>query len=68
MTTPPRLQHTSVRTRVVDGQLLIGLMHTGTDESGASVRFPWIEMPPEDLARLINTLQQTLDGTGSGAR
>lgn len=67
MTAPPRLRYTSVRTRVVDGQVLIGLMHTCTDTAGIAVRFPWIEMRPEDLAQLIKNLQQTLDGQGSEA-
>lgn len=62
MTTSPRLQYTSVRTRVVDGQVVIGLKHTGKDGEGAQVKLPWNEMPPEDLARLIKTLQQVLDG------
>lgn len=60
MTTPPRLQYSSCRARV-DGQVLIALKHTGKDEAGAQVKLPWIEMPPEDLARLIKTLQQVLD-------
>lgn len=64
MHAPPRLQYTSVRTRVVDGQVLIAMKHTGKDEAGAQVKLPWIEMPPEDLARLIKTLQQVLDGAG----
>ncbi|CAN7679586.1 hypothetical protein LJR039_005443 [Pseudorhodoferax sp. LjRoot39] len=65
MAAPPRLQYTSVRTRVVDGQVVIGLKHTGKDGEGAQVKLPWIE-PPEDLARLINTLQQVMDGVGPG--
>lgn len=40
MTTPPLLQYTSGRTRVVDGQMVIGLKHTGKDELGAQVKLP----------------------------
>jgi len=58
--TPPRLQFTSVRTRVVDGQLLVGLKHTAKDASGERVVLPWVEMPPEDAARLVKTLQDVL--------
>lgn len=53
-------------TRVVDGQVVIALKHTGKDQAGATVKLPWIEMPPEDLARLIKTLQQVLDGVRAG--
>jgi hypothetical protein len=59
---PPRLQFTSVRTRVVDGQVLVGLKHTAKDASGERVVLPWIEMPPEDAERLVKTLQDVLDG------
>lgn len=68
MPTPPRLRYTSVRTRVVDGQVVIGLKHTGKDGEGAQVKLPWIEMPPEDLARLIVTLRQVLDGGSPPAK
>ncbi len=59
-TAPARLQYTSVRTRVVDGQVLIALKHTGKDEAGVKVKLPWIEMPPGDLERLVKTLQDVL--------
>lgn len=49
---PARFQYTSVRTRLVDRQVVIGLKHTGKDEAGAQIKLPWIEMPPEELARL----------------
>lgn len=62
MTTPPRLQYTSVRTRVVDGQVLIGLKHTAKDQAGEQVKLPWIEMPPGDLERLVTTLKDVLAG------
>jgi hypothetical protein len=60
VTTPPRLQFTSVRTRIVDGQVLVGLKHTAKDASGARVVLPWIEMPPEDAAALAKKLQDVL--------
>jgi hypothetical protein len=63
---PPRLQFTSVRTRVVDGQVLVGLKHTAKDASGERVVLPWIEMPPEDARALVRTLQDVL-GKRSGA-
>ncbi|WP_082524733.1 hypothetical protein [Pseudorhodoferax sp. Leaf274] len=66
MTTPPRLQYTNVRTRLVNGKVVIGLQHTIKDPLGDQHELPWIEMPPEDLVRLIKTLQQVLDGL-SGA-
>lgn len=62
VTTPPRLQYTSVRTRVVNGPLLIGLKHTIKDPLGDQHEMPWLEMPPDEVARLIKTLQQALDG------
>lgn len=64
MTASVRLRFTNVRTRAVEGQLLIGLQHSAKDASGERVRLPWIEMPPEDLERLIRTLQQVLEGAG----
>ena len=64
---PPRLQYTSVRTRVVDGIVMIGLKHTARDEAGQTVKSSWIEMPPEDLERLVLTLLQTLEGSRSSA-
>jgi hypothetical protein len=62
MITPARLQFTSVRRRIVDGHVLIGLKHTGKDEEGVRVLLPWMEMPPGDVERLIVTLQQVLHG------
>lgn len=60
MTPVPRLQFTSVRTRIVDGKPLIGLKHTAKAAAGFPVSTSWIEMPPEDIERLIKTLQDTL--------
>ena len=61
MTAPAhRLQLTSVRTRIVDGKTLIGLKHTAKGAAGESIKHDWIEMPPEDLRRLVQTLQETL--------
>lgn len=61
MTTPaPRLQFTSIRKRNEDGSPLIGLKHTAKTSSGLPVSTVWIEMPPEDVKRLIETLQATL--------
>jgi CYTH domain-containing protein len=57
---PPRLQFTSVRTRVVDGQVLVGLKHTAKDASDERVVLPWIEMPVEDAQALMKTLQDVL--------
>lgn len=54
------LQFTSVRTRVVDGETLIGLKHTANDAEGARVSIDWVEMPPEDAERLVKMLQETL--------
>lgn len=61
MPTPaPRLQFTSIRTRAEDGKPLIGLKHTAKTSSGLPVSTAWIEMPPEDVKRLIKDLQDTL--------
>lgn len=57
----PRLQFTSIRTRAEDGKPLIGLKHTAKTSSGLPVSTAWIEMPPEDLERLIKSLQEALD-------
>ena len=62
VTAPPRLQYTSVRTRVVDGQVVIALKHTGKDEAGAQVKLPWVEMTPEDAADLAAAIQHALIG------
>lgn len=65
MTAPtPRLQFTSIRTRVEDGKPLIGLKHTAKTASGLPVTTTWVEMPPEDVERLIKTLQDTLAELG----
>ena len=62
MTTPaPRLQFTSIRTRVEDGKPLIGLKHTAKTSSELPVSTAWIEAPPEDVRRLIKSLQDALD-------
>ncbi len=60
MTPVPRLQFTSVRTRIVDGKPFIGLKHTAKAAAGLPVSTTWVEMPPEDVERLIKTLQDTL--------
>ena len=62
----PALTHqfTSVRARVVDGKTLIGLKHTAKDAEGARVSTDWVEMPPEDVERLVKTLQDTLAELG----
>lgn len=60
MTTNHRLQYTSIRTRIEDGKPLIGLKHTAKGADGAQIKYDWIEMPPEDAASLVKTLQDTL--------
>lgn len=62
MTPAPLLQFTSVRTRVVNGKTLIGIKHTAKTSVGLPVTTTWVEMPPEDVERLIKTLQDTLAG------
>ncbi len=64
MTSALTLQFTSVRTRVVDGKTLIGLKHTAKDAEGARASTDWVEMPPEDVERLVKTLQDTLAELG----
>jgi hypothetical protein len=61
MTPAPRLQYTSVRTRAEDGQPLIGIKHTAKNADGETIKHDWIEMPPEDVKRLIQSLQATLE-------
>ncbi len=65
-TTPLLLQYTSIRTRVVGSKVLIGLKHTYKDDAGLEFKTEWIEMPPEDAAKLVGTVQQALDELGSG--
>lgn len=60
MTPAPRLQYTTVRTRLADGKLLIGLRHTAKAADGAQIKHDWVEMPPETVRGLIKTLQETL--------
>lgn len=64
MTPVPRLQFTSVRTRIVDGKPLIGLKHTAKAAAGLPVSTTWIEMPPEDAEQLIKTLQEAIAELG----
>lgn len=64
MTPAPILQLTSVRTRVEGGKTLIGLKHTAKTSAGLPVSTAWVEMPPEDVERLIKTLQETLAELG----
>lgn len=61
MTPAPRLQYTSIRTRIVDGKPLIGLKHTAKGEGDAQIKHDWVEMPAEDVPGLIKTLQDTLE-------
>lgn len=62
MTAPaPRLQFTSIRTRVVDGTPLIGVKHTAKTSSGLPVSTTWIDMSPVDMEGLIKSLQDALD-------
>lgn len=58
--TRPLLQLTSVRTRLVDDKSLIGLKHMAKAIGGLPVSSTWVEMPPDDVGRLINMLQETL--------
>lgn len=61
MTAPaPRLQFTSIRTRIVDGKPLIGLKQTAKAAGNQPVSTAWVEMTSEDAARLIKSLQETL--------
>ncbi|MBS7777665.1 hypothetical protein [Acidovorax sp. CCYZU-2555] len=60
MTSALAFQFTSVRTRVVYGKTLVGLKHTAKDAEDARVSTDWIEMPPEDVERLVKTLQDAL--------
>lgn len=64
MTPAPLLQFTSVRTRSVGGKTLIGLKHTAKTSAGLPVTTTWVEMPPEDVERLIKALQDTLADLG----
>ena len=65
MTAPaPRLQSTSIRTRVVSGQSLIGVKHTAKTSSGLPVSTTWIDMSAEDVEGLIKSLQEALDALG----
>lgn len=65
MTAVLRLQYTSVRTRTLDGQVLIGLKHTARDAAGTQTKAPWVEMTPDDAASLVKTLQEALAGLKS---
>lgn len=58
--TPPRLLYTSIRTRVVYGHPVIALKHTVRDKDGNEVKMPWIEMFPEDAAKLVDKLREVL--------
>lgn len=60
MTPAPLLQFTSVRTRVEGDKTLIGLKHTAKTSAGLPITTTWVEMPPEDVERLIKTLKDTL--------
>ena len=45
--------------RVVDGKTLIGLKHTAKDAEAARVSNDLVEMPPENVKRLVKTPQDT---------
>lgn len=62
--TTPRLQFTSIRTRIEDGKHLVGLKHTAKAAADMPVSTVWIEMPPEDVRQLIKSLQETLAELG----
>lgn len=64
MTPAPLLQFTSVRTRLEHGKPLIGLKHTAKTSAGLPITTAWVEMPPDDVERLIQTLQDTLTELG----
>lgn len=64
MPAAPILQFTSIRTRVVGEKTLIGLKHTASTSAGLPVTTTWVDMPPEDVERLIKTLQDTLAELG----
>lgn len=55
-----RHQYTDVRARLVGGKPLIGLRHRAKASGDMPVTTAWVEMAPEDVARLIKTLQETL--------
>lgn len=56
----PLLQFTDVRTRVFNGKTLIGIKHTAKTTSGLDIATTWVDMPPEEVQRLIKTLQDAL--------
>lgn len=60
MSTALRHQYTDVRARLVDGKPLIGLRHRAKAAGDMPVTTAWVEMAPEDVVRLIKTLQETL--------
>lgn len=59
-----KLQFSSVRTREVGGKVLIGLRHTARGAADMPITTPWVEMTPEDAAKLVGTIQQVLDELG----
>lgn len=54
------LQYTSIRTSLVGGKPFIGLKHTAKGAADLPVSTVWIDMPPDDVRRLIKSLQETL--------
>lgn len=65
MTPAPRLQFTSVRTRLVNGKPLIGIKHTAKGAGDMPVTTTWVEMPPDDVRGLIKTLEEALAELGA---
>ena len=61
MTTPPRYQYASIRTRVEDGQVLVGVKITAKDQVGELVKLPWVEMPAGDARALLAKVALVLD-------
>lgn len=43
---------------------MIGLKHTAKTSSGLPISTSWVEMSPEDVKRLIKSLQDTLTELG----
>ena len=59
---PPSVHHRAHKRR--GRKTLIGLKHTAKTSAGLPVTTTWVDMPPEDVERLIKTLQDTLAELG----
>ncbi len=59
-----RLQFTTISSREVNGRPIIAIRHTARYADGERAEVPWIEMTPEDAAKLGRELLSAAGDAG----